>query len=83
MRQIFISFSLMVYIDHKLHDSVYSCCADLENYRPTFFFISLSFSVSLAVCVDVSLISVSHLKSVALIDGWHLNNNSEGRTVVK
>lgn len=48
MRQIFISFSLMVCIGHKLHDSVYSCCADLENYRRPHFFFLLPYILFLA-----------------------------------
>lgn len=63
MRQIFISLSLMVYIDHKLHDSVYSCCAELENYRQTFYFF---FSFSL-LCSIFSFFA-THFESMCVFE---------------
>lgn len=55
----------MVCIGHKLHDSVYSCCADLENYRREnfFFFVYvwvIECSVVVAVAVAVVMAS-SHI----------------------
>lgn len=37
------SFSLIACIGYKLHDLVYSCCSDLENYHRSICFLSVSF----------------------------------------
>lgn len=67
------SFSLIACIGYKLQDLVYSCCSDLENYRRSICFLSVSFGhiEQARACFESYLMWMIHTSE--LIDHWMMS----------